>query len=110
MTLRFRIELAADAVMVKGHDLTRLDITDIFRSYDIKGTGLAGNHITFSKLTDRQRMETIFVAACIKSASCHYDKGKGAVYHIKGILDCIYTGKMLVSTLLLDKVGKNLRI
>ena len=65
MALRLSIELAADAVVVEGDDLTRFHVTDIFRSEYVECTGLTGYDITFSKFTDGKRMEAVFVTAGI---------------------------------------------
>jgi hypothetical protein len=55
-------------------------------------------------------METILVAACIDTTASHYDKGERTIKLVESILDCIDTREILVNTLLLDKVSKNLSI
>ena len=55
-------------------------------------------------------MESILVTACINTTACHHHKGECTIKHVEGILQRVYTRKMLVSSLLLDKVGKNLGI
>jgi hypothetical protein len=110
MTLRLSIELAADAMMVESNDLTWFHIADILCTENLECTCLAGYHITVTKLTESERMETILVAACIDTTASHYDKGERTIKLVESILDCIDTREILVNTLLLDKVSKNLSI
>ena len=110
MTYRFSIELTADTMVIKCNDLTRFHITDIFCSDHIECTGLTRNHIAIADLADCQRMETIFITACIHAASCHHNKCKCTVNLVESILDCIDTWLGSVYALLLDEVSQNLSI
>ena len=110
MALRLCIELAADSMMVKSHDLTRFNVSDILCSEHFECTCLTGHDITVTDLTYSKRMETIFVAARIYTTACHHDKRKGSVNLVKRILDRIDARQVLVHTLLLDQMGQNLSI
>ena len=110
MTLRFSIELAADAMVVDRNDLTRLHIADVFRTNHIERACLAGNYISITNLSESERMESILVTARIDSAACHHKKRKSAVKHIEGILQCMDTRQIPVHALLLDEVSEHLRI
>ena len=110
MTLSFCIELAADAMMVDSHDLSRFHVADILCSKNVKGTCLTCHHIAVSYLTQSKRMESIFVTAGIYTASCHYDECKSTVYLVQCILDGIDSRKALVCALLLDEMGEDLSI
>lgn len=107
MTLSFCIELAADAVMIEGDDLTWLDVTDVFCTEDIECAGLAGYHIAVSKSSYRQRMEAVFVTAGIYTAAGHDKEGEGAFEHIEGYLEGFDSRLVLVYALFLDEVGKD---
>ena len=110
MSHRLSIELASDTMMVESHDLTWLDITNIFSSKNFECACLAGNYIAITQLTDRKRMETILVTTRINTTTCHDEERKCAVNLIQGVLDGIDTWKCIVDSLFLDKVSKNLRI
>jgi hypothetical protein len=104
------IELAAEAMVVNCHNLTWLNIADILSAQYVKGTCLARNHITIAQFRERKRVEAIFVTTSINSASGHDQAREGSVKHIERILKRIDTWLILINSLLLDKVGKDLGI
>ena len=110
MTLCLGIELAADAVMVESNDFTRLHIADILSSEHIESASLTCHHISFTKLTDSERMESVLVSASIDTASCHNHECKGTVNLIQRLLESIDTRQFTVNALLLDKMRQHLCI
>ena len=55
-------------------------------------------------------MEAIFVATCINTTACHNDKCEGTFKKIESTLKSLNTMCILIYTLLLDQMGKNLSI
>ena len=102
-----RIQGAADAVVVQGHDLAGLDVADEFGAHDLEGAGFAADHVSVVQFADAERFDAVFVAAGIDAVAGHDHEGETAFDHVQGLDDGRDT---LFVAALLDQVRQQLAV
>ncbi|GAA3228307.1 hypothetical protein GCM10020256_40460 [Streptomyces thermocoprophilus] len=76
--LRFREAGGAQAVLVDGDELARLDLADVGGADDVEGGGLGGDDPAALQATEDQRADALRVTGGIQGLLVHEDEAEGA--------------------------------
>ena len=68
----------AQAVLVDGDHLARLDLADVGGADDVEGRGLAGHHPAALQAAEDERPDALGVAGGVQRGLVHPDEGVGA--------------------------------
>lgn len=96
--------------MVDGDDLAGGHVAHELRAQHVEGARLARYDPAVAQTADRQRAQSVLVAAGIDAVGRHDQEREGALEHVQRIDDGEDAGPVAEPGLLLDQVGQNLAI
>ena len=77
--LRFRESRGAQAVLVDGDELARLDLADVGRAADVEGGGLGGDDPAALQAAEDQRADALRITGRVQGVLVHEDEREGAL-------------------------------